>query len=255
MRRLNRQASSQQHRQRQQAETRLQQQTTNFVSGIMPQPQAFFSRSSSETASSSLGSPFDLSTFLDGEPLHDQLPFHTPVLTPDNRSPLASPFSIGMETPRIAVSRPEAAISCEEDAAMWEMTPESDDHPPIDLFWQQQPLFNDNGNSGDRIDSYSASQCAVGGDNDSRNPLIHPLSRLPELHYHDQLSRSNSSGGTNHNPSAAGAGEVEFSVMCQRGKVKAVMNQLVDATMSETQAVWPPPADEDEICVTLRVKF
>lgn len=47
------------------------------------------------------------------------------------------------------------------------------------------------------------------------------------------------------------APEVEYSVTCQRGRVKTLMNHLVDAAMSES-AEWT--AEDDPVTVSLRLK-
>lgn len=50
---------------------------------------------------------------------------------------------------------------------------------------------------------------------------------------------------------APAAAEAEYSITCQRGKVKTLMNHLVDAAMSES-AEWT--AEDDPVTISLRLK-
>ena len=71
--------------------------------------------------------------------------------------------------------------------------------------------------------------------------------RLP--HSGGGSSAALSDGGNN---GIAPAAEVEYSVTCQRGKVKTLMNHVVDAAMSES-AEWA--VEDDPVTISLRLKI
>ena len=63
-----------------------------------------------------------------------------------------------------------------------------------------------------------------------------------------------SGGGSSATPSDGGknsAPEVQYTVTCQRDKIKTLMNHLVDAAISES-AEWT--AEDDQVTISLRLK-
>ncbi|KAL7626001.1 hypothetical protein AAE478_002770 [Parahypoxylon ruwenzoriense] len=119
-----------------------------------------------------------------------------------------------------------------------------------DLVWQQYPYFG----GGMELDNVSSGT--------GRNGVNDEMDKTAIISDHSTSSRrSHHSGGGSRLHSAApsdsgdsgvaGAGEVEYSVTCQRGKLKTLVNHLVDAAMSES-AGWT--TEDDQVTITLRLK-
>ena len=226
MRRLNRQSAGQQQ-----------------AGGAKPPRHAASSGPPSGNATpSSPNSAVDLTSFFGGgRGPHGQHQDYATMNAASSNFPLSTgPFGAGMMPPGNATATGGRRGQGGGGTAPWTTTattaPTSWDDQ--DLTWQP-PSFLGGGMEPDSVDNEVEKMTMI-SDNGTGSQ------RLP--HSGGGSSAALSDGG---NSGITPAAEVEYSVTCQWGKVKTLMNHLVDAAISES-AEWT--AEDDPVTVSLRLK-
>ena len=226
MRRLNRQSNGQQE-----------------ASGAKTPRHAAFSVPSSGTATpTSPNSAVDLTSFSSGgRGPRGRLPdYATMNAASSNFSPLTGPFGAGIIPPGDATATDgQREVHGGEGTAPWALTTTTvpiswDDQ---DLFIGQPPSFPGGRMEPDSVDD-EMEKMTMMSDNGTGSQ------RLP---HSGGGSSAKLSDGAN-----SGASEVQYTVTCQRRKIKTLMNHLVDAAMSES-AEWT--AEDDQVTISLRLKI
>ncbi|KAL8946484.1 MAG: hypothetical protein Q9222_007129 [Ikaeria aurantiellina] len=126
-----------------------------------------------------------------------------------------------------------------------------------DVLWQHQQLLSSAYENKNNEDNTTPSQYPNNNLPDlesSETPgILTPASSInsPPNLLHSQNSASTNASTTTSTSADGGGGEVEYAVTCQWGKMKTLMNHLVDAAMSET-AAWM--SEDDRVTVTLRLQ-
>lgn len=223
MRRLNRQSIGQQQ-----------------AGGAKPPRHAASSGPSSASATPSSGnSSIDPTSFFSSGKGHH--PDYATMNAARCNLPLSTgPFGAGMMPPGDATATGGRPGRGGGGTAPWTTTattaPTSWDDQ--DFIWQP-PSFLSGGMEPESVDN-EVEKMTMMSDNGTGSQ------RLP--HSGGGSSAALSDGG---NSGIAPAAEVEYSVTCQWGKVKTLMNHLVDAAMSES-AEWT--AEDDPVTISLKLK-
>ena len=225
MRRLNRQSNGQQQ-----------------ASGAKTPRHAAFSAPCSGTATpTSPNSAVDLTSFFGGGsgPQGQPSDYATMNAASSNFSPLTSPFGAAIIPPGDATANDgQRGVQGGGDTAPWTLTTTTlpTSWNDQDLLIGQSPSLPEGRMEADSMDNEMEKMTTMSDSGTGSQRLPH------------------SRGGSSTTPSDGGnssASEVQYTVTCQRGKIKTLMNHLVDAAMSES-AKWT--AEDDQVTISLRLK-
>lgn len=282
IRRQNRQGDGQHQRRHQhqaQKPHHPQQQQQQGMNGLASERSGsgLFSCSSSGATSPSSGSAADLMNYFGGVPSD-----YTPMDSTSSSPSIGMPFSPGIRAPSFMGLRRDGTNA---PVTGWPTTTSGDDrwpppqqqqapNPPPPPQQQQQNFLFDGielfpGTVSSGPPSSGDGSAAYEDDNDGDDAIqttpapdyFSSKSQQQQQQQQHWLNlKSISSGGSSGVSGSTGggmlqhtrAGEVEYSVTCQRGRLKTVMRHLVDAAMVESRAAWT--AEEDRITVTLRLR-
>ena len=226
MRRLDRQSTGQQ----QQA-----------GSATPPRHAASFAPSSGSTTPSP-NSAVDLTSFFDaGRGLQGQHPAYATMDAASGNFLLSTgPFGADVMPPGDGTVIVGRRGRDGEGTAPWPVTGTTSWDDPNPAIWHP-PSFLGGGIEPDGLDNEVEKMTTVSDNGTGGGQRAPPLGG-------DGSSNALSNAG---NGGVAAAAEVEYTVTCRRGKVKTLMNHLMDAAMSES-AEWT--AEDDSVTISLRLK-
>ncbi len=207
-----------------------------------PRRAAFSAPSSGIATPTSPNSAVDLASFFGcGRGAQGQPPDYTAMnAASSNFSPLTGSFGAGMNPPRDATATDgQRGVQGGGGTAPWTLAAST-----VPTSWDDQDLL-----IGQPLSFLGAKMKPDSGDNETEQMTMISNNgtgsrRFPRCGGGSSASLSDGGNGC--------ASEVQYTVTCQRGNIKTLMNHLVDAAMSES-AEWT--AEDNQVTISLRLKI